>query len=70
MDTLALAIALAIAHDTDRAAPLSTPTVKSASWEVVREVSILPPPDGLAILTRPLVEVKEPSEITFKSKGE
>lgn len=70
MDTLALALALAIAHDSDRAAPMSTPTIRSASWSVERNVAILPPPEGLAILTRPMVKVAEPSEITFKSKGE
>lgn len=70
MDTLALALALTLAHDTDRAAPVMVPMVRSASWEVRREVSIIPPSEGMAILTRDLVKVTEPTEITFNGKGE
>ena len=70
MDTLTLALALLTAHDTDRAMPVSTPMVRSAQWEVRREVSILPPPPAMAMLTRDPVKVAEPTEITFHGKGE
>lgn len=61
MDTLLVTIAIALA-------PVNVPN--SARWEVIRESKIVAPSLVASIETRDVLAPVEPTEITFKEKGE